>query len=110
MPDYVNRYAPDAVSPPGDTLADLLEERGMSQAELALRLGRPRKTVNEIVRGKAAIEPETALQLESVLGTPASFWMAREASYREWLARDRRRRATESVRSWARRFPYLQMS
>ena len=68
----VNEYAPDRVSPPGDTLAETLEALGMTQAELATRLGRPRKTVNEIVKGKAAIEPETALQLESVLGVPAA--------------------------------------
>ncbi len=39
-------YRPDRVSPPGDTLADILEERGMSQAELAERTGRPLKTIN----------------------------------------------------------------
>ncbi len=82
-----NEYAPTVVSPPGDTLADLLEERGMTQVELARRLGRPKKTINEIIRGKAALTAETAMQLEQALGTPASFWNAREARYREYLAR-----------------------
>jgi addiction module HigA family antidote len=74
--------------PPGDTLADLLDERGITQAELAERMGRPLKTVNEIVKGKAAITPETAIQLETTLGTPAEFWLNREGRYREWLARE----------------------
>ncbi|HXI12419.1 MAG TPA: helix-turn-helix domain-containing protein [Thermoanaerobaculia bacterium] len=82
-----NDYEPDAVSPPGATLLDLLEERGMSQAELANRTDRPLKTINEIVKGKAAITPETAIQLERVFGAPASFWNNREAQYREFLAR-----------------------
>ena len=77
-----NQYTPDYVSPPGETLQEVLEERGMSQAELAERTGRPKKTINEIINGKAAITPETALQLERVLGIPASFWNNRERRYR----------------------------
>src|SRR5882724_11373414 len=68
-----NQYAPDSVSAPGETLEEILEMRGMSQAELADRTGRPRKTINEIIRGKAAITAETALQLEKVLGIPQHF-------------------------------------
>src|SRR5437879_4429255 len=80
-------YQPDVVSAPGETLLETLEAIGMSQAELAGRTGRPRKTINEIVKGKAAITPETALQFEKVLGVPARFWNNREAAYRDYLAR-----------------------
>ena len=73
-----NQYAPDVVSPPGETLLEILEDRGMSQAELAERTGRPKKTINEIIKGKVALTPETAIQLERVLGTPASFWNNRD--------------------------------
>ena len=59
----------------------------MSQTELAKRMDRPVKTINEIVQGKAAITAETALQLEQVLHIPASFWLKREQQYREFLAR-----------------------
>jgi len=78
-----NQYCPDEVSPPGETLLEVLEERGITQAELAERTGRPRKTINEIIKGKAAITPETALQLERVLGVAASFWNARETRFRD---------------------------
>ena len=80
-------YEPDLVSPPGETLQDVLEERGLSQAQLAERMGRPKKTINEIIQAKAAITPDTALQLELVLQIPAHFWLAREAKYRASLAR-----------------------
>ena len=82
-----NQYQPDIVSPPSETLLETLEALGLTQAALAERTGRPLKTINKIVKGKAAITPETALQLERVLGVPAHFWDNREAQYRESLAR-----------------------
>lgn len=104
-----NQYTPESVSPPGETLQELLEERGMSQAELAERTGRPKKTINEIVQGKAAITPETALQFERVLGVPASFWNARERNYREALAHNRETEALQTYGEWVREFPYAAM-
>jgi HTH-type transcriptional regulator / antitoxin HigA len=82
-----NEYHPDSVSSPGETLLETLETIGMSQVELAKRMGRPVKTINEIIQKKAAITAETALQLEQVLHIPASFWLKREQQYRESLAR-----------------------
>lgn len=82
-----NQYVPDYVSPPGETLSETLELRGMSQADLAERTGRAKKTINEIVKGKAPITARIALEFESVLGIPAAFWNSRESQYREHLAR-----------------------
>lgn len=102
-------YKPDRVSPPGDTLADLLEEKGMTQAELAERSGRPLKTINEIIKGKAAITPETAIQIERVMGTPAEFWNQREAHYRAYLARQKEADTLESHQGWLKQFPIKEM-
>ena len=104
-----NQYTPDHVSIPGETLLEVLETRGMSQAELAERTGRPKKTINEIIKGKAAITPETALQLELVLGIPASFWNSREQHYREAIARERGRQHLESDSEWLEEIPYRAM-
>lgn len=82
-----NEYAPDYVSPPGETLIEVLEMMGMSQAELAERTGRAKKTINEIVKGKAPITPKIALEFENVLGISASFWNNRESRFRECFAR-----------------------
>lgn len=87
MAKIQNEFRPDYVSPPGDTLLEVLESLGMTQAELARRMGRPKKTINEIIQGKTAITPETALQLELVLDIPASFWSNREQQYQEAKAR-----------------------
>jgi HTH-type transcriptional regulator/antitoxin HigA len=102
-------YQPDAVSPPGETLLDLLEERDLTQKELALRMGRPLKTINEIVKGKAAITKETSLELEKVLGTPADFWLRREARYREYLARVEEQKNAERWLPWLDRLPIREL-
>lgn len=104
-----NQYRPDEVSPPGASLAETIEALGMSQAELAVRMGRPKKTVNEIIKGKASITADTALQLEKVLGVPASFWTNRERIYREALARSADDSLLQSHRGWARAFPVAAM-
>jgi addiction module HigA family antidote len=105
-----NQYIPDDVSPPGETLEEVLESRGMSQSELAERTGRPKKTINEIIKGKAAITAETAIQLERVFGIPASFWIAREQNYREALARAKEGDALESQAEWLDNIPYRAMA
>ncbi|MDP3204235.1 MAG: helix-turn-helix domain-containing protein [Hydrogenophaga sp.] len=105
MTETLHRYSPTEVSPPGDTLRDLIEERALSQAELARRLGRPAQTVNEIVAGKKEITEDTALELERVLEVPAHFWLAREARYREYLARERAASSRKSQLPWLREFP-----
>lgn len=104
-----NEYRPDRVSPPGETLLEMLEERGLRQSDLAERTGRPRKTINEIIKGKAAITPETALQLELVLGAPAEFWNQREKAFRSSLARQDEAKRLAGWKDWLRRFPYADM-
>lgn len=104
-----NRYAPDEVSPPGDTLREILRERGLTQTELATRMGRPKKTVSEIVNGKAAITVDTALQFELVLGVPAAFWNAREQHYRQHLARRAQEEELAQRASWLSKFPVAEM-
>ncbi|MBI5445865.1 MAG: helix-turn-helix domain-containing protein [Deltaproteobacteria bacterium] len=82
----------------------------MTQADLASRTGRPLKTINEIVKGKTAITPETALQFERVLGVPASFWMNLERNYREALARQREREQLSAQQDWLKGFPLTAMA
>jgi len=95
-----NEFRPDYLSPPGDTLSEVLESLGMTQAELAQRMGRPRKTINEIIQGKTAITSETALQLELVLNIPASFWNNREQQYQEAKARIEEEKQLADQVSW----------
>jgi addiction module HigA family antidote len=100
---------PDWVSPPGDTILDALEEKGWTQAELAERTGYTRKHINQLVRGKAPINEETALKLERALGASAGFWLTREAQYRELLARRSELEDLKSSVSWLSELPIADM-
>ena len=102
-------FAPDYISHPGETLEDVLDERSMKQSELAERTGLSRKTVNEIIQGKAPITPETALHLERVLSIPARFWNVREQQYQEARARLKERQELENCQEWLERFPVAAM-
>ena len=104
-----NQYQPDYVSPPGETLLETLEALGMSQAELAERTGKSLKTINEIIKGKAPITPETALQLERVLGVPAHFWNARERQFQEFRAQAEERERLSAHLGWLDEIPLKAM-
>ena len=104
-----NEYQPVSVLPPGATLIETLHAIGMTQAELARRANRPVKTVNEIVQGKAELTADTAIQLERVLGVPASLWQSLERNYRESLARARDRRDLKKDAGRLRDFPVAAM-
>ena len=80
-------YAPDTASIPGETLEEVLEERGLSQAGLARLTGFSPKHINGVIKGRARISPAFALALERVLGIPADFWLVRDAHYQLHLAR-----------------------
>jgi HTH-type transcriptional regulator/antitoxin HigA len=58
-----------------------LQRRGWSQADFAQIVGRPPRVVNEIIKAKRAITPETALAFAGALGTGAEFWLNMESAY-----------------------------
>ena len=72
---------------PGETILELLESNGMSQLDLAYKTGINKKTINEIIKGKAPITTTTALKFEYVFNIPASFFNNLESSYQEVLER-----------------------
>jgi len=69
------------IYPPGEFLNDELKERNWTQSEFAEIIGRPVRLVNEIVLGKKAITPETAIQFSQGLGTSPELWMNLESQY-----------------------------
>lgn len=91
MPTKKSMLYSDLPIPPGETLAEEIEARDMTQKELATQMNRPPQVINEIIRAKKAITPETALDLERVLGVSAQFWLNLEARYQLTLARNKQR-------------------
>jgi HTH-type transcriptional regulator/antitoxin HigA len=99
----------DLAIPPGEYLAEVLEEIGMSQADLARRMGRPAQAINEIIRGNKSLTPETALQLEHVVDVPAHIWLGLEAEYRLALARQVEQLQVTQETHLLPAFPYKEM-
>ena len=61
---------------PGEILLEeFLKPLGMTQVQLAERIEVPIQRVNELVRGKRGMTPDTALRLEAALGASAQFWL-----------------------------------
>ncbi len=97
------------LSPPGDTLQEHLDFIGMSQAELAERMGRPKEKINDLIKGREPLTLPTAFQLEKVLGIPAGFWVNSEKSYRQELHELEQEEALERQKDWVRDFPVNEM-
>lgn len=97
------------LSPPGDTIRETIDELGMSQAELAERIGRPREKLNDIIKGREPLSMETAFRLEKVLGIPATFWINRETEYRRELYEIEQEERLEEQQEWLKGFPLREM-
>lgn len=72
-------------TPPGATIREQLNDRGMSQKEFSARVDMPEKQIGGLINGEVELTPEVAIRLEMVLGVPAKFWNNLEEIYREKL-------------------------
>jgi HTH-type transcriptional regulator/antitoxin HigA len=78
----------DSPIQPGEILRAMIKDRGWSQDEFALIVGRSRQAINEIIAGKVGVTPEMAVTLSAAFGNPASEWMRWDAAYRLSLIKD----------------------
>ena len=67
-------------------LEEFVKPLGITQSELAIRLGISFPRLNEIVRGKRGVTSDTALRLERVLGMSADFWLGLQLDRDLWHA------------------------
>jgi addiction module HigA family antidote len=65
-------------------LREFMEPWGMTQAELAKRIGVSYPRVNELVNGKRKLTPDTALRLARLFGTTVEFWMTGQMLWDMW--------------------------
>ena len=66
---------------PGETLAEVIEDREMSQRELAVRTGMTEKHISTVIHGQKGISAAFARKLEYALGIETAFWMNLQANY-----------------------------
>lgn len=101
---------PAEVFPPGEFLADELEERRWTQSEFADIIRRPLKLVSEIIAGRRAITPETAREFAAALGTTPQYWLNLETAYQLWKTGPSKAEGTISREAKLReRFPIREM-
>jgi len=62
-------------------LQEFLEPLGLTQVKLAKAINIPQNRVNELIRGKRGITPETALLLAEYFKNSAEFWMNLQTAY-----------------------------
>lgn len=83
---------------PGEMLLEeFLKPLGISQSALAARLGVSFPRLNEVVRGKRGVTPDTALRLARVVGMSADFWLGLQQDWDLWHAM-RSKKSREIVR------------
>jgi addiction module HigA family antidote len=69
-------------SHPGEILREeFLKPLGVTQVDFAAHIRVPLQRVNEIVRGKRGVSPETAWLFAGALGTTPEFWINLQAAY-----------------------------
>ena len=67
---------------PGEVLnEEFLKPLGITQVALAAHVGVPVQRINELVRGKRGVTPETAWLLAGAFGTTPEFWLALQTNH-----------------------------
>ena len=85
---------------PGEVLLEeFLVPMNVSQVAFAAHISVPVQRVNEIVRGKRGITPETAWLFAEALGTSPEFWLNLQSNYD--LVRSRPKRQVKRIRAVA---------
>ena len=105
-----NQFVPDWIPCPGETIREILDDMAFSQNDLARRMNRSLKFINELIQGKAALSEMTALQLERVLGVKAYFWLGLEQDFQLFQTQQKEKEKMAELKDWADEFPYKQMA
>jgi HTH-type transcriptional regulator/antitoxin HigA len=103
------RYEPEHALPPGATLQEVLDERGMTQSDLAVRTGLSTKHINQIVKGTAPVTAETAILLERTTGVSAAVWAGLESAYQVDRSRAKEAQRLTLDIDWLKTLPIAEL-
>lgn len=101
---------PDYAFPPGDTVHELLDERGMTVAAAAHAAGLEEPVMHGILTGTHSIDEGIARGLQAAFAVPAKYWLNLEHLYLNHLRRHEVERSPEAYRAGLARFPYAEMA
>ncbi|MDD9857427.1 MAG: ImmA/IrrE family metallo-endopeptidase [Gammaproteobacteria bacterium] len=109
MTDTTQFHPDDWISPPGDTIADVLKERGWSPQAFAKNAGIPLAQAKRLISGDAPIDEAMAVALARSVGSTSRFWLTREAHYRARIRQLREADKLKQLVPWLDRFPIADM-
>jgi len=90
-------------TPPGEMLLEeFLRPAGITQVELAARMGVPIQRVNAVIAGRQAVTAETAILLSRALGTTPALWLNLQIAVDLWDAEHRLARSRVPTKRLAR--------
>ena len=84
--------------PPGDTLKEIIDDRGITEGQLAVRIGKDETFVRDLITGEVELTQEVAQVIETAMDIPAYFLLNLELLYRENLVKIDRENAKSSQR------------
>ncbi len=96
--------------PPGATIKEQLNDRGMTQKEFATRMGMTEKHISRLINGEVHLTPDVAERLEIILGIAADFWNKLEAIYQGKLAKVKRENELDKEKELAKKYPYKKIA
>jgi Zn-dependent peptidase ImmA (M78 family)/plasmid maintenance system antidote protein VapI len=108
MSKYMD-FEPNWASPPGDTICDVLQEKGLTIENFGSLFGYNTEQVHLLLKGRVEISKEIAEQLEVTVGATANFWMRRDLQYREDLARLDEKNSIATAIDWLKSLPLQDM-
>ena len=94
-------------TPPGATIREQLNDRGLTQKEFAVRMDMSEKHISKLINGDVQLTPETAVRLEMVLGVPASFGITLRQFTERRLLRQKRKMQWTPILSWQSNYPFV---
>lgn len=97
-------FRPEWVSAPGETIADILAERGLSIEDLRRGTDLTLEEVDGLMEGRISVTLSMARRLTDILGGSHEFWMSRDYQYREDISRSH-----STARQWLRELPVADM-
>lgn len=80
-------FKPNYAVHPGVLLKEELDALHLTQKAAAEKAGVSKTVINEVIKGKRGISAELAVKLESVVESPARFWLNAQSIYDEIMAR-----------------------
>ncbi len=101
----LSQFCPNWISPPGDTIRDILSEKNISITSFARGIGASLADTKALLDGQLAVTLRLARALESELGASVEFWMSRDFHYRQTMTR----LDDSEARDWIRELPIQEM-